>query len=137
MSALEKISVSDVCRAVLESKSDDLVVLTIPGTSYRLHFKPGARITKEPGKRIIGTISGKALRIHAAAAGGKFIEPIYGHPRIVQGTVVAIDTTANRLLIDMVVPVWLVVPNGQTTNEFSVGQMVNMYVESGMTFTPS
>jgi hypothetical protein len=129
-----------LCRAVLESKSDELVALSIPGTSYRLHVKPtvpASAIATEVGKRISGVLRGKAQRIHPAAAGGRFIEPVHGHPRIVQGSVTAIDAMSNRLLVTMVVPVWLDLEAGQVATEFTVGQMVNMYVESGMTFTPA
>lgn len=129
----------DVCRAILEAKSDGEVVLSLPGTSYRLHLKPtvsAAAITTEIGKRIRGVVRGKAQRMHLAAAGGRFIEPVYGHPRIVQGTVLAVDTAANRLLIEMVIPAWLDVAEGQKASEFAPGTLVNMYVESGMTFTP-
>lgn len=134
-------SAPDICRAVLESVTrsgtDELVVLSIPGTSYRLHLRLTGRATTPVGKRITGTIRGKAMRIHAATAGGQFIEPVDGHPRIVQGVVVTVDTAANRLLIDMAVPAWIVVAEGQLASDFGVGQTVNMYVESGMTFTPA
>ncbi len=131
---------ADICRAVLESKSDDLVVLSLPGTSYRLHFKPtvpASAIMTAEGKRIRGRVCGKAQRIHPAQAGGRFIEPIYGHPRIVQGTVASVDAAGNRLLVEMVIPVWFSLERGQSANEFAVGQMINMYIESGMTFTPA
>jgi hypothetical protein len=129
----------DVCRAILEAKSDEEIVLSLPGTSYRLHLKPtvpAASIATEIGKRIRGVVRGKAQRMHAAAAGGRFIEPVYGHPRIVQGTVLATDAAANRVLIEMVIPAWLEVADGQKASEFAPGTLVNMYVESGMTFTP-
>ncbi|MFO0830125.1 MAG: hypothetical protein U0572_18430 [Phycisphaerales bacterium] len=130
-------SVSDVVRAVLASKSDDSVVLAIPGTSYRLTFKTSGPIPAQEGKHVKGRIHGKALRMHVAHAGGAFIEPVYGQPRIVQGRVRAIDSAANRVLVDIAVPAWLSVAEGQSASEFAVGQLVNMYVESGMTFTPA
>lgn len=129
----------DVCRLVLEQKSDDQVVMSVPGTSYRLQFRPtvpASAIATAEGKRIRGIVRGKAQRMHAAHAGGRFIEPVSGQPRIVQGTVIAVDGGNNRLLIEMVIPAWLDVEPGQKASEFAVGQMVNMYVESGMTFTP-
>jgi hypothetical protein len=129
----------DVSRVVLESKSDELLVVSIPGTSYRLHLKPtvpAQAIAMSEGKRMRGVVRGKAQRMHAATAGGRFIEPVDGHPRIVQGTVLSIDPTNNRVLVEMVIPAWLDVAPGQKASEFAAGQLVNMYVESGMTFTP-
>jgi hypothetical protein len=127
---------SDICRAVLVSKSDDRIVLSLPGTSYRIHLKPASRIATTEGKRITGRIVGRALRLYPAKAGGRFIEPIDGEPRIVQGTILAVDAGANRVLVEMVVPAWLSLDEGQAQT-FAVGQMVNMYVESGMSFTPA
>ncbi|MDZ4755323.1 MAG: hypothetical protein SGJ11_12625 [Phycisphaerae bacterium] len=133
-------SPSDICKLVLVSKTDDVIVVSIPGTDYRLHLRPSvpaSSIAAQEGKRIRGRVRGRALRIHGAAAGGRFIEPIYGHPRIVQGTVAVVDDRLNRLLVDMVIPVWLDLAEGQRATEFSVGQTVNMYVESGMIFVPA
>ena len=129
----------DVCRAVLEQKSDEQIVLSIPGSSYRLTFRPtvaASAIATPEGKRIRGIVEGKAQRMHVASAGGRFIEPVNGHPRIVQGTILAVDGAKNRLLVEMVIPAWLTLAAGQSASEFAAGQLVNMYVASGMTFTP-
>lgn len=133
----------DVARVVLESRSQgptgDQIVVSIPRTSYRLHVTPtvaSSAIGTADGKRIKGILRGKAQRMHVASAGGRFIEPVYGHPRIVQGTVLSIDPEHNRVLVEMVIPAWLDVAEGQKASEFAAGQLVNMYIESGMTFTP-
>jgi hypothetical protein len=129
----------DVCRVVLESKSPDQIVVSIPGTAYRLTVTPTVpveSITTAEGKRMKGILRGKAQRMHTAVAGGRFIEPVYGHPRIVQGTVVSVDPERNRVLVQIVVPAWFDVAEGQKASAFAAGQLVNMYVESGMTFTP-
>ena len=69
-------------------------------------------------------------------AGGNFIEPLDGRPRIVQGTVLAIDPTANEVLLDLVVPIRLEMFEGQSAGEFATGEMVNFYMHPGATFTP-
>lgn len=125
---------NDLCRAMLESATDGLVVLTVPGTDYQLHLVPVGRVATEPGKRVRGRIRGQALRLHVAQAGGKFIEPVYGHPRIVQGTVMAHGSDGASVLVDMVVPAWLSLEGDQRAADFPIGTMVNMYVASGMTF---
>jgi len=129
----------DTARVRIESASDLEIVLTIPGSVYCLHLKPGAPLAafpSEPGRRASGVVRGRALRMHKAAAGGSFIEPIEGHPRIVQGAVIAADLERNRLLIRAVVPIWLDVCAGQLASDFQTGDLVNFYAESGMTFTP-
>lgn len=132
-------SIDDLARVRVERASDEQVVLTIPGSSYELHLKPGAPLStfpSEPGRRATGVIRGKALRMHKTTAGGSFIEPIEGHPRIVQGAVIAADLDRNQLLIRAVVPIWLAVCDGQLASDFQTGDLVNFYAQSGMTFTP-
>ena len=59
-----------------------------------------------------------------------------GQPRIVQGVVRGVDQASNRLLCDVVVPMWVEPFDGQQATEFTAGDMVNFYVQSGITFTP-
>lgn len=130
--------IDDLCRVRMGGVRGDLVELLLPGTDYRLSLQLSGdpSLLPEPGKRLRGVISGKALRMHRAAAGGRFIEPVMGHPRIVQGTVMAIDPAANRMLADVVVPMWLTLEAAQPVQEFATGDLVNFYCESGMRFTP-
>ncbi len=124
-------------RGILVELDDERLVLALPGTEYRLHLRPtvsGAEITTPPGKRISGTIRATALRMYPARAGGRFIEPIWGEPRIVQGTVLAVD--AGRVLVDVSVPMWVTLKEGQDVSGLAEGQMVNFYVRSGASFRP-
>ncbi len=130
--------IDDLCRVRMGALRGDRVELALPGTDYRLHLQldgdPAA--LPEEGKRLRGVIAGDALRMHRAVAGGRFIEPVTGHPRIVQGTVMAIDPASNRMLADAVVPMWLTLEPGQSVREFATGDLVNFYCRSGMRFTP-
>jgi hypothetical protein len=47
-----------------------------------------------------------------------------------------VDQASNRLLCDVVVPMWVEPFDGQQATEFTAGDMVNFYVQSGITFTP-
>ena len=128
-----------LARGVLESLRDGELVLAVPGTSYRLQLVPtvpAGEITTPPGKRIKGTIHAKALRMHAAQAGGRFVEPVWGAPRIVAGTVLAVDEQGTRVLVDVSVPMWVTPPPGQDLSVIRKGQLVNFYVESGTRFRP-
>jgi hypothetical protein len=131
---------TDLCRAVLLEVLDGDVVLGLPGTSYRIRLRLNgdpSRLADRIGKRITGRVEGKAMRMHPAHGGGRFIEPVFGHPRIVNGTIAALDVPGRRVLLDMVIPAWLTLADGQAADDFAVGQLVNLYVESGMSFTPS
>ena len=78
--------------------------------------------------------------MHRAEAGGRFIEPVHGRPRIVQGTVYQVDQPNDRLLMDVVVPMWITVDTattGQRASDFSPGDLLNFYLEPGTLFTPA
>jgi len=120
-------------RGTLLEKTDDALVLGLPGTDYRIHLVPTIHIdeiTTPPGKRLAGTIEARALKVHRTSAGGRFIEPVWGAPRIVQGTIVTIET--GRVLVQTPVAMWITLPEGQASSDFATGQMVNFYVESGV-----
>jgi hypothetical protein len=130
-------TVNEMARGVVESADAGRLVLRIPQTDYRLHLVPTGPINVDPGKRIKGVIHAKALRLFATQGGGKFIEPVIGEPRIVAGMVLAVDALARRVLVDVAVPMWMTLDDRQPKLEVSVGELVNCYVESGMTFTPA
>lgn len=140
MSSSAQIDSPAIVRGVLESVGDRMIVLSVPGTSYELNLVStvaASQVSTPIGKRIKGTIQGKALRMFAAAGGGRFIEPVVGEPRIVAGVVRTIDTANRRILIESGVPMWLTLTDRQpAVDTFAIGQLVNCYVESGMTFTP-
>lgn len=125
-----------LCHARLEESGPDGFVISVPHTEYmlRLHLKGSTNVA--PGKRIQGVISGQAQKFHRAHAGGEFIEPVEGHPRIVQGRIRSVDASTNRVLVQAVVPMWVGVAAGQAAGEFHAGDFVNFYMESGVTFTP-
>ncbi len=128
-----------LARGILESISDERLVLRLSGTAYKLHLVPtvaAAQISTAPGKRIKGTIEARALRAHTAEGGGRFIEPIDGAPRIVAGAVIAVDTQQDRVLIDVAVPLWISLQPPQQAADFANGALLNCYIESGATFTP-
>jgi hypothetical protein len=127
---------SDLVRGTLESANGNEITISLPGTDYRLRFTQGGPTAVHPGKRVKGVVRMKALRMHKAEAGGAFIEPIMGQPRIVQGVVRGVDAGANRLLVDVVVPMWVEPFDGQQATEFTAGDMVNFYAQSGASFTP-
>jgi hypothetical protein len=122
------------------------VRVTVPGTAYRLDLAlvgDAAALQQRLAARgagavrLSGTVRGRALRAWHATAGGCFIEPVWGMPRIVQGRVLAIDINANAVLIDLAVPAWVDMEASQPAGQWQTGDMLNFYVESGMTFTPT
>ena len=119
---------------MLDSISDGFGIFTIPGTQYRLHLAVDDDLEEFVGGRIKGRVRGRSLRMHHSPAGGNFIEPLEGRPRIVQGTVLAVDPNAHEVLVDLVVQIRLCVPEDQSTASFSTEDMVNFYMEPGASF---
>jgi len=128
-----------IARLVLESAGDDRIILSVPGTDYRLHLAPAVPakpIATPPGKRLKGAIHARALRIHPAKGGGRFIEPIDGMPRIVAGAVLSVDAEARQAIVDVGVPMVVSMREDQDLSVLVEGELVNFYVESGATFAP-
>ncbi len=131
-------SVADTARLIVLDVRDGRVTLGVPRTEYRLDVATTSALPANAvGRRIVGRLEGRALRLHPASAGGRFIEPADGHPRIVQGSVRAVDVLTRRILIDAVVPMSLRLADDQPLEQFAPGAMVNCYVESGMRFVPA
>ena len=125
-------STISTARGILIDTENGKLVIGLPGTDYRLHLVPtidAREITTPPGKRIKGEIMAQALKVHRARAGGRFIEPVWGEPRIVQGTVLTVEP--HRVLVDVSVPMWVEMTNGQTPEKLEPGEMINFYVRSG------
>lgn len=111
------------------------MTLAVPNTSYELHLIPVGAIRAAAGKRIIGTIRADAKRLDTVKTGGRFIEPVYGRPRRVQGSVVAIDTAANAVVVDASVPIHCrLTDQRQKAADFQPGQFVSCDVLDGAKF---
>jgi hypothetical protein len=110
------------------------IKLAFPNTSYQMHLIPAGAITAQVGKRILGTIRAKARRIDTVGTGGRYVEPVYGHPRRVQGSVIAIDGGA--VVVDATVPIHCTPTDArQKASDFQPGQFVSFDVLDGATFT--
>ncbi len=129
----------DIVSGKLIELTDENLVLAISGTSYQIHLVPdvpAAQFGAAIGKRIKGRIEANALRIHPAEGGGRFIEPVWGHPRIVAGTVLFADPDSGRILVDVAIPMWITAPPQQDFAVIQPGNLVNFYIESGARFLP-
>ena len=78
----------------------------------------------------------RGLRFHAASAGGLFVEPSDGEPRMLAGRVVAVDE--NNALVVLKAPMPIMGQHACWSNWsiLTEGSMVNGHVESGAGFLP-
>lgn len=127
---------SDIACVTFEGVRGTTITLGVPGTRYRLDLvlAGNPKIDAQEGRRIGGIVHARALKMHRATAGGIFIEPVEGHPRSVQGRVLATDSVHNKILAQVVVPMWISVPQGQAAADFSTGDLLNFYVDSSTSF---
>lgn len=123
--------------AVLQSSDALTVVLNPPGNNYELHLSVDTPLKEVPvGDRITGTARARALRVHPAAGGGAFIEPVVGEPRIVAGRVIA-SLDDGMILVRSAIPLLVELEDEADRATCVLGAFVNFHVQSGATFQPS
>jgi len=112
-----------------------LLSLAFPNTSYEMHLRPLIAVEAAPGAKVIGTISVQARRIDVVQTGGKFVEPVQGRPRRVQGRVLGVRGSA--VVVDAGVPLHLIPTDpAQKADGFEAGSIVACDVLDGATFAP-
>lgn len=115
------------------------VVIEFPNTEYELHLVTTGPVTTPVGKRIVGEVHARARRLDVVNTGGKYVEPLYGRPRRVQGRVVATDPARRIVVVDAGgTPIHLTLTDArQSPARFNRGDLVSCDVLDGATFTPS
>ena len=112
------------------------IKLTVPNTSYEFHLLTDGPVCSQTGKRIVGTIRALAKRIDVVETGGRYVEPVYGRPRRVQGTVLAIENGA--VVVDAGVAMHCTPTDPrQKAEQFQPGQLVSFDVLDGASFAPA
>lgn len=144
-----------IARATLEqivpatATKPGYIVLALGGSNYQLHLRPtGAADALAPrvSKKVNGVITVQARRVDIARTGGRFIEPLAGRPRRVQGTVLARDAASNTLTLNAAgaaavdgpsLPLVLKLTDPrQRADQFEIGCTVGCDVLDGGTFEP-
>jgi len=123
-----------IATGVLAEKSPEKLVLAVPGTDYRIQLIPKGTIDAQLNDRVSGTIHANAQRVDVCQAGGRYIEPVFGRPRRIQGRITGGDVQANTITVLASVPVTVTLMPQQKTGQFAIGQMVGFDVEPGATF---
>jgi hypothetical protein len=119
--------------------ADDRIVLGLPGTDYRLRLVLEIDLPAEIGDKVTGTIHASARRVDVIPAGGRYVEPVFGRPRRVQGRIVGGHPASRSIYVRPVTGVTLIctlTDNRQQTEDFTLGQLVSFDVEPGTVFKP-
>ena len=130
----EAATAGPIATGVLAEKSPEKLVLAVPGTDYRIQLVPAGQVDAGVNERVSGTIRANARRVDVISAGGRYIEPVFGRPRRVQGRIIGGDPKSNTLVVLACVPVTVKLMDHQRAGQFAVGQMVSFDVEPGASF---
>ncbi|QDU35088.1 hypothetical protein KS4_31660 [Poriferisphaera corsica] len=120
---------------ILIPQDDNFVTLKVPGTDYQIKLVPTGDIPDTGSEVINGIIRADALRIDVITAGGKYIEPVSGRPRRIQGRITGGDIASNTLIVNAggaVIHAKLM--DLQKASDFMIGQNVSFDVKAGATF---
>lgn len=120
----------------LLSNTGSMMVLKIPGTDYQLHLVPKGDLKPDARGDVTGVIRCRAKRVDVVGSGGRFIEPVMGRPRRIQGRISGGDLGDNTLTLHAggaPVIATLTDPR-QKVADFAIGQIVTFGVEAGATF---
>ncbi len=122
----------------LLANASQQIELGLPGTEYRLHLQPARPLAAEIGRRVTGVIRARAKRVDPVGAGGRFVEPVFGRPRRVQGRVVGRDEQARLIFIACgPVVVCELTDARQSATDFADGEIVACDLEPGASFEPA
>lgn len=126
-------TIPPVVSGVVDEVHADWIQVRVPGTNYRLRLVPAEGLSVAVGDKIEGVIRAQALRMDVIPAGGRFIEPVQGRPRRVQGRIVGGNVDRNEVYIKAGPGVVVTPMAPQRASDFSIGQIVSFDVREGST----
>ena len=131
------VATSPLAKGQLIEQTDDKIVLGLLGSEYQLHLSIDAAVTGSSTGTITGTITANARRVDKTqnGTGGRFLDPVYGRLRRVQGRIIAIDDSASTITVLAACPVVCSFATNQNVSDFVVGELVTFSVEPGAKFT--
>ena len=122
-----------VVSAVVDEVHADWLQVRVPDTDYRLRLVPAQGFSAQVGDKVSGVIRAQALRMDVIPAGGRYIEPVQGRPRRIQGRVVGGNVANNEVYIKAGPGVVVTPMAPQRAGDFSIGQLVSFDVRTGAT----
>ncbi|MEO0515044.1 MAG: hypothetical protein AAF086_07095 [Planctomycetota bacterium] len=113
------------------------MVLGVPETDYRMKLVLEIEPPVGVGQKITGTIHATARRVDVVPAGGRYVEPVFGRPRRVQGRIVGGHGPSRTIYVKAGPPLICTLSDErQSPEQFSIGQLVSFDVEAGAVFKP-
>ncbi|MGN6369883.1 MAG: hypothetical protein ACTHN5_16625 [Phycisphaerae bacterium] len=111
---------------IVESIENNQITLAAPPTNYRNTFilksENSAAVTV--GERVRGTIHAPAWKVDRVDLGGNYVEPLFGRPRRMQGTILSVNAATNELTVQVGYEVTVKLPQRYKAADFLPGQRV-------------
>lgn len=128
---------NDTAAGQLRDQTDARITLALPGTDYQLHLNTAEPLPdSQIGKTVRGTIHARAKRVDVVHTGGRYLEPIIGRPRRIQGTVRSVDISKNTITVRCACPFICELTTKQFAADIPTGALVAFDIEPGATFEP-
>src|SRR5690348_1949327 len=104
---------------VVEAVENGIVTLKVPGSNYRnsfvFHGDPAALAV---GGRVRGSIHAPAWKVDRVELGGNYVEPLFGRPRRMQGTILSVNSAKNELTVQVGYEATVKLPAGASAETF-------------------
>lgn len=109
---------------IVEAIEDGVVTLKTPNNNYRNSFKLADGVTLTHGQRVTGTIHAPAWKVDHVELGGNYVEPLFGRPRRMQGTILSIHTDTNELTVLTAYEVTVKLPSLYQVANYAAGTRI-------------
>jgi hypothetical protein len=110
---------------IVDKVENGQVTLKVPGFNYANSFIiTGSAATLNPGARVRGTIHAPAWKVDRVELGGNYVEPLFGRPRRMQGTILAVDAAANALRVQVGYEATVKLPAKYKAADYKVGERI-------------
>ncbi len=114
-----------MAKFIVESVGDGMVTVRVPGMNYQNTFQlAGDAAGLTVGERVRGTIHAPAWKVDRVDLGGNYVEPLYGRPRRMQGTILGVNVATNELTVQVGYEVTMKMPAKYSAADYQVGERV-------------
>jgi len=113
---------------IVDKVENGLVTLKVPGLNYANSFainaQTAAALAGKAGGRVRGSIHAPAWKVDRVELGGNYVEPLYGRPRRMQGTILSTDAGSNTLTVQVGYEATVKLGEKYKAGDFQVGERV-------------
>jgi hypothetical protein len=111
---------------IVDHVENGQITLRVTDRNYANTFTlaGAAPATLVSGTRVRGTIHAPAWKVDRVELGGNYVEPLAGRPRRMQGTILAVNPSANELTVQVGYEAVVRLPARYKAADFQPGQRV-------------